>query len=38
MGRPSLLVARAEKQNSEVTGVWIGGGCIAVTSGTIKVD
>ena len=37
MGRPSILDARTEKQNGEVTGVWIAGG-VMVAEGTIEVD
>lgn len=36
MGRPSLLVARTEKRDGEVTGVWIAGGSVLVTEGTIN--
>ena len=35
MGRPSLLVARTEKREGEVTGVWIGGASVMVTEGMI---
>jgi predicted PhzF superfamily epimerase YddE/YHI9 len=37
MGRPSVLEARAEKQDGTVTGVWIGGETVAVAKGTIEV-
>ena len=36
MGRPSLLVARAEKTAGEVR-TWIGGACVAVSEGQIEV-
>ena len=35
MGRPSLLQARAEKQNGVVTATFVGGRCVPVMSGTI---
>jgi trans-2,3-dihydro-3-hydroxyanthranilate isomerase len=38
MGRPSTLVARAEKKDGEVTGTWIGGATVLVSEGTIEVD
>jgi trans-2,3-dihydro-3-hydroxyanthranilate isomerase len=38
MGRPSTLVARAEKKDSVVTGTWIGGATVLVSEGTIYVD
>ncbi len=38
MGRPSTLVARAEKKEGEVTGTWIGGAAVLVSEGTIEVD
>lgn len=38
MGRPSVLEARAEKVEGEVTGVWIGGACAMVAEGTIQVE
>jgi len=38
MGRPSLLEARTEKKDGEVTGVWVGGSCVSVTEGTIQTD
>ena len=36
MGRPSLLEARSQKENGVVTGVWVGGTCVSMTSGTIE--
>ena len=38
MGRPSLLLARAEKQAGKVLYTWIGGGCVMVSEGWIYVD
>jgi trans-2,3-dihydro-3-hydroxyanthranilate isomerase len=38
MGRPSTLVARAEKKEGEVTATWIGGASVLVSEGTIYVD
>ena len=38
MGRPSTLVARAEKKDGEVTGTWIGGAAVLVSEGTIHLD
>ncbi len=38
MGRPSLLKARAEKKDGEVTATWIGGNCVLVANGVIYVD
>ena len=37
MGRPSLLEARTQKRNGEVTGVFIGGSCVMVSEGWIEV-
>ena len=37
MGRPSVLDARAQRVGGEVTGVWIGGGSVLVSEGTIEV-
>ena len=37
MGRPSLLKARAAKQDGEVSGVWIGGNSVMITEGYIEV-
>lgn len=37
MGRPSLLEASAEKSNGEVTGMWIGGRCVAMMRGNLEV-
>jgi trans-2,3-dihydro-3-hydroxyanthranilate isomerase len=38
MGRPSTLVARAEKKDGEVTRTWIGGAAVLVSEGTIYLD
>jgi trans-2,3-dihydro-3-hydroxyanthranilate isomerase len=38
MGRPSTLVARAEKKDGVVTGTWIGGATVLVSEGTIYLD
>src|SRR5438874_7215555 len=38
MGRPSTLVARAEKKAGVVTGTWIGGAAVLVSEGTIYLD
>jgi len=37
MGRPSVLEARTEKRDGEVTGVWIGGESVVVSEGFIEV-
>jgi len=37
MGRPSLLMAEADKKNGTVTATYIGGRCVPVMSGTIDV-
>jgi trans-2,3-dihydro-3-hydroxyanthranilate isomerase len=38
MGRPSTLVARAEKKDGVVTGTWIGGATVLVSEGTLHLD
>src|SRR5437868_13635538 len=38
MGRPSTLVARAEKKEGVVAGTWIGGAAVLVSEGMIEVD
>ena len=38
MGRPGTLVARAEKKDGAIVGVWIGGVCVLVSEGVIYVD
>lgn len=38
MGRPSALLARAEKVNGVVTSTWVGGSCVMVSEGFIQVD
>ena len=37
MGRPSVLEARSEKRDGEVSGTWIGGASVLVSEGTIEV-
>ena len=36
MGRPSALIARAEKKEGVVTGTWIGGATVLVSEGMIE--
>jgi trans-2,3-dihydro-3-hydroxyanthranilate isomerase len=38
MGRPSILDARTQKRDGVVTGTWIGGNCVMVSTGEIEVD
>jgi len=38
MGRPSLLLARAEKARGVVEATWIAGACVLVNEGLIEVD
>jgi trans-2,3-dihydro-3-hydroxyanthranilate isomerase len=38
MGRPSTLMARAEKKDGVVQGTWVGGTCVLVSEGLIHVD
>lgn len=38
MGRPSALLARAEKSNGVVTATSVGGTCVMVSQGTLEVD
>jgi trans-2,3-dihydro-3-hydroxyanthranilate isomerase len=38
MKRPSILDARTEKRNGEVTGVWIAGCSVMISQGSIWVD
>jgi len=38
MGRPSTLVARAEKRFYKVTGTGVGGACVLVSEGLIQVE
>lgn len=38
MGRPSVLDARALKQNGVVENTWIGGDCVLVSEGSLLVD
>src|SRR5438874_2286508 len=38
MGRPSTLIARAEKKNGVVTGTWIGGATVLVSEGILHLE
>jgi trans-2,3-dihydro-3-hydroxyanthranilate isomerase len=38
MGRPSVLIARAEKKNGAVETTWIGGASVMVSEGFIQLD
>lgn len=38
MGRPSTLLARAEKADGSVQKTWVGGSCVMVSEGFIEVD
>lgn len=38
MGRPSLLEARAAKENGKVVATWIGGSCVMVSEGVIYIE
>ncbi len=38
MGRPSTLLARAEKKDGAVQGTWVGGACVMVSEGEISLD
>lgn len=38
MGRPSVLDARIEKRDGSVVGTWIGGTCVMVGDGTLRLD
>ncbi len=38
IGRPSTLLARAEKRDGTVTGTWVGGAAVVVSEGIIHVD
>ena len=38
MGRPSILEARATKDNGVVTAARIGGNCVMVSEGNIQVE
>ena len=38
MGRPSTLMARAEKADGTVQATWVGGSCVMVSEGFIQVD
>lgn len=38
MGRPSVLLVRAEKTDGRVQATWVGGACVLVSEGLIQVD
>ena len=38
MGRPSVLLVRAEKADGNVQATWVGGACVLVSEGFIHVD
>jgi trans-2,3-dihydro-3-hydroxyanthranilate isomerase len=38
MGRPSTLLARAEKADGTVQATWVGGSCVTVSEGLIQID
>jgi trans-2,3-dihydro-3-hydroxyanthranilate isomerase len=38
MGRPSTLLARAEKADGTVRATWVGGSCVMVSEGFIQID
>src|SRR5262249_29152394 len=38
MGRPSTLLARAEKQNGVVRATWVGGASVLVSEGVMHLD
>jgi trans-2,3-dihydro-3-hydroxyanthranilate isomerase len=38
MGRPSTLIARAEKADGTVQATWVGGSCVMVSEGFIQVE
>ena len=38
MGRPSLLIAEADKTDGTVTATRIGGRCVPVMSGTLTIN
>jgi trans-2,3-dihydro-3-hydroxyanthranilate isomerase len=38
MGRPSTLIARAEKADGKVQATWVGGSCVMVSEGFIQLD
>jgi trans-2,3-dihydro-3-hydroxyanthranilate isomerase len=38
MGRPSNLIARAEKADGTVRATWVGGSCVMVSEGFIQID
>jgi len=38
MGRPSILLARAQKTRGVVQETWIGGACVLVSDGVLYLD
>jgi trans-2,3-dihydro-3-hydroxyanthranilate isomerase len=38
MGRPSIIVARAQKTDGTVQDTWVGGSCVMVSDGFIEID
>jgi predicted PhzF superfamily epimerase YddE/YHI9 len=38
MGRPSTLLARAEKRDGAVRGTWVGGASVLVSEGLLHLD
>ena len=38
MGRPSTINVRIETQGDEITGVFVGGDCVEMGTGTIRID
>jgi len=38
MGRPSALLARADKKDGRVTATWVGGSCVMVSEGFLHID
>ena len=38
MGRPSILLARADKKEGRISMTGVGGACVMVSEGTIEVD
>ena len=38
MGRPSLLLTRVRKQGGKVVSVHVGGGCVTMMEGTLRLE
>jgi predicted PhzF superfamily epimerase YddE/YHI9 len=38
VGRPGFLRARTEKNDGEVSGVWIGGNCVMMSKGILRIN